>query len=174
MFCMHCGQVLPPDATFCPNCGQKAELPSKDAYAEDAAVSAQPPPKKQKGSREIPSYMGFAVVMAVLGCLCCTPLTLVPGVVAVVFSSQASGYAANGNGTMAVKKALMARMFCWIAFGFLAVYLFAFAALIRYSDEISDFLMEKIHQETTEGENAESTETDHHHIDYSLLWDLID
>ena len=174
MFCMHCGQQLPSDACFCPNCGQKTEMPSKNTPAEDAAVSAQASPQKEIDSREIPSYMGFAVVMAVLGCLCCTPLTLGAGLIAVVFSFQASGYAAKGNRTIAVKKALVARVFCWIAFSFLAAYAFAFAALIRYSDEIGDFLMEKIHQETTEGENSESTESDHHHIDYSLLWDIID
>lgn len=174
MFCMHCGQALPPDAGFCPNCGGKAPTASKDAQTGAPAVSAQASLQKENGSREFTSYLGFAVVMAVLGCLCCTPLTLVSGIVAVLFASQASGYAANGNCTMAVRKARTARIFCWIAFSFLAVYLFAFAALIRYSDEISEFLTEKITQERTEGENNESAEPDHHHIDYSLLWDIID
>ena len=173
MFCMHCGQQLPPDAFFCPNCGQKAESSSNEP-AEDTAVSAQPPQKKDNVAGGINSYMGFAVVMAVLGCLCCTPVTLAHGLIAVVFASQVSGYAASGNYMMAAKKALMARVFCWIAFGFLAAYVFAFAAMIFYSGEISEFLREKFNLEYEADENDESAEPDRHHSNYSLLWDLLD
>ena len=39
MFCMRCGRQLPPEACFCPNCGQKVETPS-DA---PSGTSAKPP-----------------------------------------------------------------------------------------------------------------------------------
>ncbi len=175
MFCMHCGQALPPDAAFCPNCGKKVETVSDDAPpAEAAAVSAPPAPQKGEDVREVNSYMGFAIVMAVLGCLCCTPLPLVPGLIAVVFASQVPGFVRSGHCEIAIRKALFARIFCWIAFGILALHLFAVVVLIRYSEGISDFLTERIDLERADGENAEQAEPDHHHNDYSLLWELLD
>ena len=175
MFCMHCGQALPPDAAFCPNCGKKVGTASNNAPpAEAAAVSAPPASQKDEEAREVNSYMGFAIVMATLGCLCCTPLTLVPGIVAVVFASQVPGFVRSGHCEIAIRKALLARIFCWITFGILALHLFAVVLLIRYSEEMSGFLTERIDQERTEGENDEQAEPDHRHYDYSLLWELLD
>ena len=175
MFCMHCGQALPTDAAFCPNCGKKVETASNNAPPAEAAVSSAPPAsQKDEEAREINSYMGFAIVMAVLGCLCCTPLTLVPGIVAVVFASQVPGFVRSGHCEIAIRKALFARIFCWITFGILALHLFGIVMLIRYSEEISDFLTERIYQERADGENGEQAEPDPRHNDYSLLWELLD
>ena len=81
MFCMHCGQALPPDAAFCPNCGRKC--------AGDGDLSGAPPvsaAEEETGARKVNSSMAFAVVMLILSLLCCNVFTFIPGLIAVLFA----------------------------------------------------------------------------------------
>ena len=69
MFCMHCGQQLPPDAVFCPNCGQKAETAS-----DTSAGTSEKQPKIDCG-------FTLAVIAVVVG--------NVIGIVALIYASTA-------------------------------------------------------------------------------------
>ena len=167
MFCMHCGQSLPPDAAFCPNCGRKC--------AGDGDLSGAPPASAaEEGTcaRKVNSSMGFAVAMLILSLLCCNVFTFIPGLIAVLFAFQVPGSVRVGHYAVAARRALIARIFCWIAVCFLAAELFGIAALVRYSDEIGEYLNEKLELEGTDveddGPDAPSR------LDYSLLWDLLD
>lgn len=177
MFCMHCGQQLPPDAAFCPNCGGKCA--GNGASAGNAFASAQPQPaaEEETGSRKVNSSMAFAVVMLILSLLCCNVFTFIPGLIAVLFAFQVPGSVRVGHFAVAARRALIARIFCWIAVAFLAAELFGIAVLIRYSDEIGEYLNEKLELESAEGAddaNADPDAPSRHNLDYSLLWDLLD
>ena len=69
MFCMHCGQGLPPDARFCPNCGKKlpegAESGEAVRVAPDKAPGTNTPvePPREK----IDCGLTLAIVAVLLG-----------------------------------------------------------------------------------------------------------
>ena len=172
MFCMHCGQQLPPDAAYCPNCGGKCA-----GNGDSSGASPVPAAEKEPGSRKVNSSMAFAVVILILSLLCCNVFTFIPGLIAVLFAFQVPGSVRVGHFAVAARRALIARIFCWIAVAFLAAELFGVAALIRYSDEIGEYLNEKLEPEGAEGaddENADPDAPSRHNLDYSLLWDLLD
>ena len=167
MFCMHCGQVLPPDAAFCPNCGRKC--------AGDGDLSGAPPASAAEegtGARKVNSSMGFAVAMLILSLLCYNVFTFIPGLIAILFAFQVPGSVRVGHYAVAARRALIARIFCWIAVAFLAAELFGIAALVRYSDEIGEYLNEKLELESADGEDDGPDAPSR--LDYSLLWDLLD
>ena len=81
MFCMHCGQQLPPDANFCPNCGQKSDA-SSAAPAGTPAEPPAPPPKIDCG-------LTLAIVAVVMG--------NVIGIVALIYAVLASNMLQSGD-----------------------------------------------------------------------------
>ena len=118
--------------------------------------------------------MAFAVVMLILSLLCCNVFTFIPGLIAVLFAFQVPGSVRVGHYAVAARRALIARIFCWIAVCFLAAELFGIAALVRYSDEIGEYLNEKLELEDADGEDGDPNTPTPSHLDYSLLWDLLD
>ncbi len=116
--------------------------------------------------------MAFAVAMLILSLLCCNVFTFIPGLIAVLFAFQVPGSVRVGHFAVAARRALIARIFCWIAVAFLAAELFGIAALVRYSDEIGEYLNEKLELDVTESEDDDPDTPSH--LDYSLLWDLLD
>ena len=167
MFCMHCGQSLPPDAAFCPNCGEKCA-----GNGNPGGADHQPAAEEKTGSRKVDSSMGFAVAMLILSLLCCNVFTFIPGLIAILFAFQVPGSVRVGHYAVAARRALIARIFCWIAVAFLAAELFGIAALVRYSDEIGEYLNEKLELESADGEDDGPDAPSR--LDYSLLWDLLD
>ena len=167
MFCMHCGQALPPDAAFCPNCGKRCA-----GDGNSSGTFPQPAAEEETGSRKVNSSMAFAVVMLILSLLCCNVFTFIPGLIAVLFAFQVPGSIRVGHYGIAARRALIARIFCWIAVAFLAAELFGIAALVRYSDEIGEYLNEKLELESADGEDDGPDAPSR--LDYSLLWDLLD
>lgn len=99
MYCMHCGQQLPPDAFFCPNCGQRAEL-SPDA---SAGMSAEPPAPPQK----IDCGLGLAIVAVVMG--------NVVGIVALIYAVLASNMLQSGDYEGARRAARTGKIWSWTA-----------------------------------------------------------
>ena len=99
MFCKHCGQQLPPDAFFCPNCGQRAEL-SPDA---SAGMPAEPPAPPQK----IDCGLGLAIVAVVMG--------NVVGIVALIYAVLASSMAGSGDYEGARRAARTGKIWSWTA-----------------------------------------------------------
>lgn len=95
MFCMRCGQQLPPDAVFCPNCGQKAETAS-DALA---GMPAKPP--------KIDCGFTLAVIAVVVG--------NVIGIVALIYAVLASNMLQNGDYEGARRAARTGKVWSWTA-----------------------------------------------------------
>lgn len=95
MFCMHCGQQLPPDAVFCPSCGQKAETPSD----VPAGTSAKPP--------KIDCGFTLAVIAVVVG--------NVIGIVALIYAVLASNMLQNGDYEGARRAARTGKIWSWTA-----------------------------------------------------------
>ena len=127
MFCMHCGKTLPPDATFCPNCGQKKEaeaeasVPAPDTSAsgqEVCAVSNTPAPDK------IESYMNYAIVITILATFNCgSIINLALGIVALVYASKVDQHLLSGNKEKAEDCAQTAKTLCMIATGVIVIQL---------------------------------------------------
>lgn len=95
MFCMHCGQQLPPDAVFCPNCGQKAET-SSDA---SAGIQAKTP--------KIDCGFTLAVIAVVVG--------NVIGIVALIYAVLASNMLQSGDYEGARRAARTGKIWSWTA-----------------------------------------------------------
>lgn len=120
MYCMHCGQQLPPDAAFCPNCGQQAETPS-------AAPAAGTPANEQTNVTggapdKIDSCMNYALVITALALFQCgTYVNLVLGIVAIVFANKVDQDLKSGNFEQARDNAKTAKTLCMIATGVIAV-----------------------------------------------------
>ena len=93
MFCMHCGQQLPPDAVFCPNCGQKAETAS-----DTSAGTSEKPPKIDCG-------FTLAVIAVVVG--------NVIGIVALIYAVLASNMLQSGDYEGARRAACTGKIWSW-------------------------------------------------------------
>ena len=100
MFCKHCGQQLPSDAFFCPNCGQKAETIS-DAHGETAPATSPAPPQK------IDCGLGLAIVAVVMG--------NVIGIVALIYAVLASSMLNSGDYEGARRAARTGKIWSWSA-----------------------------------------------------------
>lgn len=98
MFCMQCGRELPPNAVFCPNCGQKTENASN---APGGAVPATPPAPPQK----IDCGLGLAVVAVLMGQL--------PGIVGLVYSVLAIDMLHKGDYEGARRAAHTGKVWSW-------------------------------------------------------------
>ena len=119
MFCKHCSQPLPPDAFFCPNCGQKAESPSSEPAASASAPTA---PADGGISDRIDSGMNYAIIITVLAVFNCgSIINLALGIVAIVFASKVDQYLLSGNRKQAEECAHTAKTLCMVAAGVLAV-----------------------------------------------------
>ena len=99
MFCMHCGQQLPPDANFCPNCGQKSDA-SSAAPAGTPAEPLAPPPKIDCG-------LTLAIVAVVMG--------NVIGIVALIYAVLASNMLQSGDYEGARRAAHTGKIWSWTA-----------------------------------------------------------
>ena len=123
MYCMHCGQQIPSDAAFCPNCGQQAETTS------DAPAADTPAPEQTNGGSapdKIDSCMNYALVITALALFQCgTYVNLVLGIVAIVFANKADQDIRSGDFEQARNNAKTAKTLCMIATGVIAVQILA-------------------------------------------------
>jgi hypothetical protein len=98
MFCIHCGQTLPPEACFCPRCGRKVET-SPDSSGGQSAQQT-PPPKIDCG-------LTLAIIAVVMG--------NVIGIVALIYSVLASDMLRSGNYEGARRAARTGKIWSWSA-----------------------------------------------------------
>ena len=96
-FCIHCGKQLPPDAFFCPNCGQKVETASD---APRGTPAQAPAPKIDCG-------FGLAIVAVVMG--------NVIGIVALIYAVLASNMLGSGDYEGARRAARTGKIWSWTA-----------------------------------------------------------
>ena len=112
MLCIHCGHTLPPDASFCPGCGQKVETPS-DTTCADASGQAVP---VDCVPDEIESNMNYALIITILALFHCGAfINLVLGIIAVIFASKAEQDLRSGDRESATGNAATAKSLCMIA-----------------------------------------------------------
>ena len=100
MYCMHCGQELPPEAHFCLNCGRKVETSPDASPANAPAEPPAPPPKVDCG-------LGLAIVAVVMG--------NVIGIVALVYAVLATNMLSGGNYEGARRAARTGKIWSWSA-----------------------------------------------------------
>ncbi len=95
MFCLNCGQKLPPDAAFCPNCGRKAEAPLN---TPETNVSVQTYHIDSDTSDRIKSCINHALIITILATFGCgAPFNLVLGIAAIVYAYNADGNLKSGD-----------------------------------------------------------------------------
>ena len=103
-------------------------------------------------------HLKFAVWMVILSCLCCNPITLTLGIIAIVFAFQVATCSRNGNLGIALQKAAVARVLCWIAFGLLAAWISLLVAMLCLpmpEDRTEKKVIEENQTEQVEDEKAE-------------------
>lgn len=123
MFCMHCGQKLPPDSSFCPYCGRKAEA-SSDAPAAKAPVQANHTDGGLPG--ELKSAMNFALIITVLAFFNCGSIfNLILGIIAILHANKGNRNLESGDIEQARDCAKTARTLCLIAVGIIVFQVFA-------------------------------------------------
>lgn len=112
-----------------------------------------------------PPYLKFATVMVVLSCTCCNPVTLILGIIAVVFALQTASSFRFGQYGIAAQKAMVARVLCWIAFGLLAVWILLWVAMLCLP--MPEDHTGKSQTEQTESETEKKTgQVDDQSVDY--------
>ena len=125
MYCMHCGQQIPLDAAFCPNCGREVETTS------DAPAAEPPAPERTDvtgggAPDRIDSCMNYALVITALALFQCgTYVNLVLGIVAIVFANKADQDLKSGDFEQARDNAKTAKTLCMIATGVIVFQLLA-------------------------------------------------
>ena len=82
---------------------------------------------------EINSHMGFAIVMTILGG--CDCISLVLGIIAIVFASKVSAHVQNGNYEEAKKCSDTALTLCWISLG-LKIFFFILSTILPIIAEL--------------------------------------
>ncbi len=102
MYCTQCGTSRPDGMTVCPNCGTVAPT-----------FSAQP---------KIENYL----VPSVLVTLCCC---IPAGIVAIVYAAQVNSKLAAGDVGGAQESARLAKIWCWVGFGFGALLAIIYAII---------------------------------------------
>jgi len=151
MYCHRCGAVVQEGANFCGVCGGKVfrvpePAPPRETGPEKVEVEAlpvdagaapppqqsqfapPPPPPRQAAYPGGPpkDYMPHNIIVAIISLLCCCNfVSLVLGIVGMVFASKAQGASARGDYTVAADAANNARLLFLIAAGWLA-----FSALV--------------------------------------------
>ena len=103
-------------------------------------------------------HLKFAVWMVILSCTCCNPITLILGIIAIVFALQVGTCSRSGNLGIAFQKAAVARVLCWITFGLLAVWISLLVAMLCLpmpEDHTEKKVIENNQTEQVEDENAE-------------------
>ena len=122
MFCMHCGQKLPPDSSFCPYCGRKAEA----SDAPEANAPAQAVLVDEEASAELESAMNFALIITVLAFFNCGSIfNLILGIIAILHANKGNRNLESGDIEQARDCAKTARMLCLIAVGIIVFQVFA-------------------------------------------------
>ena len=99
IYCMHCGQKLPPDAVFCLRCGQRVDA-SSDA---SAGSPAEPPASSPK----IDCGFTLAIIAVVMG--------NVIGIVALIYAVLASNMLSGGDYEGARRAARTGKIWSWSA-----------------------------------------------------------
>ena len=108
MFCIHCGHTLPPDAFFCPNCGQKVETASEKSPAGISAPQTPGQPS-ERGSAppKIDCGLGLAILAVATGNLI--------GIVALIYAVLAKDMVRSGNYEGARRAAHTGKIWSWTA-----------------------------------------------------------
>ncbi|MBR6241375.1 MAG: CD225/dispanin family protein [Lentisphaeria bacterium] len=130
MYCMHCGQALPPEAFFCPHCGAKLPGGLQPSEAERAEANREPaePPKIDCG-------LSLSIVAFCLGG--------VLGIVALIYAILATDKYRSGDYDGARKAAKTGRIWSWTAIVLGAAGLiFGFLLLPRIVELIAPGLLE--------------------------------
>lgn len=107
MFCMHCGQELPPDAFFCPNCGQRV----KTAPEDTPAASSAPKPQKQPPAPSAPPKIDCGFTLAIIAVV----VGNVIGIVALIYAVLASNMLRSGDYEGARQAARTGKIWSWTA-----------------------------------------------------------
>ena len=104
MYCHNCGTEVTKGAAFCQRCGARVPSSGARASAADAATPA-----------DVPNRLALAVVAACVSLLLFNPISLVFGVVAIVFASQVEGKLSRGDVSGARRASDSARTWAWVA-----------------------------------------------------------
>lgn len=108
MFCIHCGHTLPPDAFFCPNCGQKVENASEKS---PAGISAPQIPQTQPESPAPPPKIDCGLGLAIFA----VATGNVIGIVGLVYAVLARDMVRSGNYEGARRAARTGKIWSWTA-----------------------------------------------------------
>jgi hypothetical protein len=100
MYCRQCGSANDDNAWKCVKCGETLQQ----------APSASSPPTEQ-----VSSHLAWAIVVTVLGTLCCC-LPLPFGIPAIVYASQVNGKVAAGDLVGAREASRKAKLWSWVTF----------------------------------------------------------
>jgi len=131
MFCHNCGMENSEDSNHCSSCGEqlKVKVLNPEALKVDLLKensntinTNSQEPKEVIANQQVRSPLVWSILVTVFGFFtCCIPVSLVVGIIAIVFSSRVEQKQRLGDYIGAKNDAKTATILNWVGFGFLVL-----------------------------------------------------
>ena len=125
MNCKHCNIQLPPDAVFCPNCGERRSEGSERNESVSAASAENVAAVRSASAAGFETHIAFAYAITALSITGCGAIVnTVLGIGAIISANQAENHFRSSDRSRAQECANRARTLCLAAVCFLIFQLF--------------------------------------------------
>ncbi|MBC8061980.1 MAG: CD225/dispanin family protein [Clostridiaceae bacterium] len=125
MFCHKCGKENSEDASYCNSCGEQLK--------EETINISEKVPQTNNNIEEIRSPLVWSILVTIFGaltCCCLNPISLVLGIISIVFSTQIQEKQRRGDFDGAKRDARSAVILNWVGLGFIILTIIIVSAII--------------------------------------------
>ena len=133
MFCIRCGRQIADDINFCPHCGMAAQ-PQVQTVSEPAPVQAAP---VQEEKPSIRSGLGLAITLSAISLAFSSVLSLITGVIGIIFAALAKGKCNSGDMQSAKAKVRVAKSMNITSIVLLVLWVIMIVALIVFAVRVT-------------------------------------
>ena len=139
MFCHKCGMENSEEANHCSSCGEQLKV---DLLKQNSNIdNDEQYPNKDITSDKIRSPLVWSILVTIFGFFTCclNPVSIVVGIIAIVYSSRVDEKQRRGDYVGAKNDAKVAMVLNWVGLGFLVlavivIGIFIFISFLGYGD----------------------------------------
>ena len=141
MFCQKCGIENSEDATYCVSCGEQLKKVSVNSNEPMVNLEKkndifentnQGELKNTNNVQQVRSPLVWSILVTVFGaftCCCLNPVSLVVGIIAILFSTKVDDKQRRGDFEGAKRDAKVATILNWVGLGFIVLTIIIVGAL---------------------------------------------